>query len=106
MVAAGEQKVAQGVRLLPAPVAGGLRSDEAGCLERGGKWSKGATVRGPGCQLNYEATIEDPEVFTRPWKISMPLYRRKERNAQVLEFKCIEFAEDVIYGHLRKVPIK
>jgi hypothetical protein len=54
----------------------------------------------------YEATIEDPTVFTRPWKISMPLYRRKERNAQVLEFKCVEFSEDAIYGHLRKVPIK
>jgi hypothetical protein len=56
--------------------------------------------------LSYEATIEDPNVFTRPWKISMPLYRRVEKNAQVLEFKCVEFAEDVIYGHLRKVPLK
>ena len=56
--------------------------------------------------LNYEATIEDPKVFTRPWKMSMPLYRIVEKNAQILEFKCVEFAEDVIYGHLRKVPIK
>jgi hypothetical protein len=56
--------------------------------------------------LNYEATIEDPNVFTRPWKITMPLYRRIEKNAQVLEFKCVEFAEDLIYGHLRKVPLK
>ncbi len=56
--------------------------------------------------LNYEATIEDPKVFTRPWKISMPLYRMIEKNAQILEFKCVEFSEDVIYGHLRKVPIK
>jgi hypothetical protein len=56
--------------------------------------------------LNYEATIEDPKVFTRPWKISMPLYRRIEKNAQVLEFKCVEFAEDFIYGALRKVPLK
>jgi len=56
--------------------------------------------------LNYEATIEDPKVFTRPWKISMPLYRMIDKNAQILEFKCVEFAEDVIYGHLRKVPIK
>ena len=55
--------------------------------------------------LNYEATIEDSNVFTRPWKISMPLYRRIEKNAQILEFKCVEFAEDVIYGHLRKVPL-
>ena len=56
--------------------------------------------------LNYEATIEDPKVFTRPWKISMPLYRRIEKNAQVLEYKCVEFAEDVVYGALRKVPLK
>jgi hypothetical protein len=56
--------------------------------------------------LNYEATIEDTNVFTRPWKISMPLYRRVEKNAQILEFKCVEFAEDMIYGHLRKVPLK
>jgi len=56
--------------------------------------------------LNYEATIEDPNVFTRPWKISMPLYRRIEKNAQILEYKCVEFAEDLIYGQLRKVPLK
>jgi hypothetical protein len=52
--------------------------------------------------INYEATIEDPKVFTRPWKISMPLYRRLEKNAQVLEFKCVEFVEELMYGHLRK----
>ena len=47
--------------------------------------------------LMYEATIEDPKVFTRPWKISMPLYRRIEQNAQVMEFKCVEFAEQFMY---------
>ncbi len=52
--------------------------------------------------LNYEATIEDKTVFTRPWKISLPLYRRKEKNAQITEFKCVEFAEELIYGNLRK----
>src|SRR5439155_19859086 len=52
--------------------------------------------------LNYEATIEDKTVFTRPWKISLPLYRRKEKNAQLTEFKCVEFAEELIYGDLRK----
>ena len=52
--------------------------------------------------LWYEATIEDPNVFTRPWKISMPLYRRLEPNAQMLEFKCVEFAEEATYGHLYK----
>jgi hypothetical protein len=52
--------------------------------------------------LFYEATIEDPDVFTRPWKISMPLYRRLEKNAQIMEFRCVEFVEELIYGHLRK----
>ena len=50
--------------------------------------------------LWYEATIDDPNVFTRPWKIAMPLYRRLEPGAQILEFKCIEFAEEATYGHL------
>jgi hypothetical protein len=56
--------------------------------------------------LAYEATIEDPKVFSRPWKISMPLYRRLEKNAQLLEFKCVEFVEELMYGHLRKQPGK
>jgi hypothetical protein len=54
--------------------------------------------------LSYEATIEDPKVFSRPWKISMPLYRRVERNARLLEYRCAEFAEELLYGHLRKKP--
>lgn len=55
--------------------------------------------------LQYEATIDDPKVFTRPWKISMPLYRRMERNAQLLEFKCVEFVEELMYGPWRKNPL-
>jgi len=56
--------------------------------------------------LMYEATIEDPAVFTRPWKMTMPLYRRLEKNAQLLEFKCVEFVEELMYGPLRKKPAK
>lgn len=52
--------------------------------------------------IRYEATIEDPQVFTRPWKISMPLYRRLEKNAQIMEFRCVEMVEETLYGHLRK----
>ena len=52
--------------------------------------------------ITYEATIEDPKVFTRPWKIQLPLYRRQERNVQLLEFKCVEFVEELMYGHLVK----
>jgi hypothetical protein len=52
--------------------------------------------------LNYEVTIEDPNVFTRPWTMRMPLYRRVEPDAQILEIRCVEFVEDLLYGHLRK----
>jgi len=54
--------------------------------------------------LMYEVTIEDPNVFTRPWTMSMPLYRRVEPNAEILEFRCVEFVEDLIYGDLAKQP--
>ena len=54
--------------------------------------------------LHYEATITDPETFTKPWKMSMPLYRRQDRNAQLLEFKCVEFSEELLYGDLVKKP--
>ena len=54
--------------------------------------------------LTYEATIEDPKVFTRPWKISMPLYRRLEKNMQLLEFKCPEYVEEFFWGEYRKQP--
>jgi hypothetical protein len=76
--------------------AGNFHSDALHVVER-------ITATSPD-HLNYEATIEDKNVFSRPWKISMPLYRRKERNAQVMEFKCVEFVEELIYGHLRKQP--
>ena len=52
--------------------------------------------------LRYEATIEDPKVFTRPWKMSMPLYRHLDKNVQLVEFKCVELVEELMYGHLRK----
>jgi hypothetical protein len=55
-------------------------------------------------QLNYEAIIEDPQVFSKPWKISMPLYRHVEKNARLMEFKCAEFSEELLYGNLRKKP--
>lgn len=61
------------------------------------------TMRGPD-HIWYEAMIEDPETFTRPWKIAMPLYRRVEPGAQLLQFKCVEFVEELMYGHLRKKP--
>jgi hypothetical protein len=41
--------------------------------------------------MHYEATIEDPKVFTRPWKIHLPLYRRAEKNLQILDYDCVDF---------------
>ena len=54
--------------------------------------------------IMYEATITDPEVYTRPWTVRLPLYRRIDDNMQLLEYKCVEFAEELMYGHLRKDP--
>jgi hypothetical protein len=44
--------------------------------------------------INYEVTIEDPKVFTRPWKMSMPLYRRKEPHVRILEYPCFRFLQE------------
>ncbi len=74
--------------------AGDFHSDALHVVER-------YTPRGPDIIL-YEATMEDPKVFARPWKIAMPLYRHVEANAHLMEFQCIPFAEDILYGHLRK----
>ena len=55
--------------------------------------------------ISYNVTIEDPNVFTEPWVISMPLYRRMEPNMQMLEYRCTEFVEEFLYGHVRKRPL-
>ena len=55
--------------------------------------------------LTYEATIDDPTVFTRPWKMSMPLYRRLDKGVQLMDFKCVEFVEELMYGQFRKQPL-
>jgi hypothetical protein len=74
--------------------AGNFHSEALHVVER---W----TPAGPD-MLQYEALIDDPKVFTRPWKMSFPLYRRLDKNAQFLEFKCVPFSEELVYGHLRK----
>ena len=56
--------------------------------------------------IRYEATIEDPQVFTRPWTIRMPLYRRIGEDAALQQFKCVEFVEELMYGHLRKTKVE
>jgi hypothetical protein len=74
--------------------AGNYHSDALHVVER-------YTPKGPDV-IQYEATIEDPKVFTKAWKISMPLYRRLEPNARLMEYKCVEFVEELMYGHLSK----
>ncbi len=63
------------------------------------------TMLGPD-HVQYEATIEDPQTFTQPWTIRLPLYRHIEPDARLGQFKCVEFVEELLYGHLRKVPLK
>ncbi len=55
--------------------------------------------------IQYEVTIEDPNVFTRPWTVSMPLYRRLEPNMQLLHYRCTPFVEEYLFGHLRNEPL-
>ena len=74
--------------------AGNFHSDALHVVERYTPLSADA--------LLYEATIEDAKVFSRPWKMSMPLYRRLDKNAQLMEFRCVEFVEELMYGHLRR----
>ena len=63
--------------------AGNFHSEALHVVER-------YTPTGPNHML-YEVTIEDPKVFTRPWKISMPLYRHQDANAELLEHECLSY---------------
>lgn len=55
--------------------------------------------------MRYEAEIIDEEVYTAPLKISLVLYKKVEEDAQLQQFKCVEFVEELMYGHLRKNPL-
>ena len=78
--------------------AGNFHSDQVHVVER---YTLGSPER-----LDYEATIEDPKVFTRSWTIRLALYRRQEKDMEILEFKCVDFSEELIYGHLRAKPAR
>jgi hypothetical protein len=56
--------------------------------------------------LDYQATLEDDTLYTRPWTLRMPLYRRVASDARILQFNCAEFVEEMMYGHLRKEPLE
>ena len=77
--------------------AGNFHSDALHVVERFTPMTRDA--------IRYEVTIDDPNVFTRPWKISMPIYRRLEPNLRLMEYRCIEFVEEFLYGHLRRQPL-
>jgi hypothetical protein len=70
--------------------AGNFHSEALHVVER-------YTRTGPD-HMRYDATIEDPNVFTRPWTMSMTLYRRKEPGAQILEFECYAYAREIADG--------
>jgi len=78
--------------------AGNFHSGDMKVVER---W----TPTGPGV-MRYEAEITDPDTFTRPWKMSMNLYKHVGEDARLQQFKCVEFVEELMYGHLRKEPLK
>jgi hypothetical protein len=55
--------------------------------------------------MAYEATLEDPNVYTKPWTIKMPIYKRVPPDDRLMQFNCVEFVEELMYGHLRKRPL-
>jgi len=66
-------------------MAGNFHSDELKVTERY-TMADADTIR-------YEATIEDPKTFTKPWKISVPLVRQKGAD-RILEYQCQAEAEE------------
>ncbi len=74
--------------------AGNYRSWESSVVER-------YTMTGENV-IQYEATITDPQLYTEPWTISMPIYRRLEEGFELPQFKCVEFVEELMYGSFRK----
>ena len=77
--------------------AGSHHSEQIHVVER-------YTLLGPN-HIQYEATIEDPVVLTEPFTIRLPLYRRIEDNARILDFKCVEFVEELLFGEWRRNPL-
>jgi len=73
--------------------AGNYHSDEMHLVER-------YTRTGPDT-LMYQATVEDPKVFSRPFTITVPMYRHTEPNARLLEYECQSYREDEAAGNPR-----
>jgi len=77
--------------------AGNFHSDQLKVTER--------FVRTSDYTMEYAATLEDPMVFTRPWTIKMPIYKRVPPDDRLMQFNCVEFVEELMYGNLRKEPV-
>jgi hypothetical protein len=71
--------------------AGNFHSDALHVVERYSPIDRG--------HIDYEVTIEDPKVFTRPWKMSMILYRHTEKNFQLLDYQCFGFDLEQYYPY-------
>ena len=87
-----------------------IANDDRTWLDRAGNYHSNAmtvterfTLIDPN-HIQYEATIDDPNVFTRLWTISLPLYRIIDENPELLEFKCVEFSENLLYGEYLLEP--
>jgi len=77
--------------------AGNFHSDQLKVTER--------FTRTSDYTIDYSATMDDSAVFERPWTIRMPLYRRVGPDETMLQFNCVEYVEEMMYGHLRKEPV-
>lgn len=47
--------------------------------------------------IDYQATIEDPNLFSRPWDIEVILYRHREKDFQLIENYCFTLDNDKYY---------
>jgi hypothetical protein len=58
--------------------------------------------------MTYEVTIDDPETFTRPWKMSLPLYKLVDPSSKlhILEFNCVPLTDEFAYGQFKKGVFK
>ena len=56
--------------------------------------------------MRYEAEITDAETYTKPWKMEMTLYKAVGPDVTLGQFKCVEHVTELLYGDLRKEPLK
>ncbi|MCB2066445.1 MAG: hypothetical protein KDE15_07375 [Erythrobacter sp.] len=97
--------LAQGPGLVKLPA--GEMVDGVTWLDRAGNYltnhatvTERFTMDASGDHMDYSVTIDDPSIYTQPWTMDMTLYRRVGADAQLLEFKCVPFSENLLYGDL------